>query len=428
MSRPLSLSHMRFIATGALVSCVIGMFICRLLEPSHAWLAWPRAFFEAGTVGALADWFAVVALFRHPMGLPLKHTAILPNNKERVAASLADFLETSFLTEQQLGPKFRDLDYAGFAARWLEANTALLADKAVAFVPDVIAGLSDEEMTTLLAERARHLIREAEVGPMVGAGLEVIVQNGRDREIFVSVLKGSHTLLGEHRGTIQDKIRQEIPLSGEMLRNIPIGRELVGPVLDQLRDALASAIAAKTIEKVQATLDEAAGAESSPLWRSFDTRMRQFIADLKASPEMAEKIRTMQDSLAASGVVDDFARKTWGEIKHYLLDDCAMPDSVIRSKIVGAIQTVARQLGEKPELRAEINVFFGAQVVAAVLAARPHARELVVATITAWNMDEMSEKLEATVGRDLQFIRLNGTLVGGAIGVLIHLVFVVLGR
>ena len=108
---------MRLIATGALVTSVVLMVICRLFESSMPWLAWPRAFFEAATVGAMADWFAVVALFRQPMGLPIPHTAILPNNKARVAESLATFMETSFLTEEQLGPRFRGIDYAGFAYR-----------------------------------------------------------------------------------------------------------------------------------------------------------------------------------------------------------------------------------------------------------------------------------------------------------------------
>lgn len=121
---------MRKAATWLLILCAAGMVVCRLLETNHPWVAWFRAVFEAATIGAMADWFAVVALFRHPMGLPIPHTAILPNNKSRVADSLANFIESSFLTEEQLGPKIRGMDYAGMASRWLEANASMLAEKA----------------------------------------------------------------------------------------------------------------------------------------------------------------------------------------------------------------------------------------------------------------------------------------------------------
>jgi uncharacterized membrane-anchored protein YjiN (DUF445 family) len=418
-----TLPQMRMVATGALVACAVGMVVCRLFEASHPWLGWPRAFFEAGTIGALADWFAVVALFRHPWGIPIWHTAVLPNNKDRVAESLATFLETSFLTEQQLGPKFRGIDYAGLASHWLGEHAAVLADKAVRFAPGIVGGFSDEEMAALLGERARELIRKTDVGPMVGEGLEVVVQNGRDREIFVSVLKSARQLIEDHRGTIQSKISREIPISRDMLARVPILQELAGPLLEQIRDSISAAVADKTIEKVQAALDEAGSEADNPLWHSFDQRLRRFIDDLKSSPEMAGKIHTMQESLAGSGVVDDFAAKTWQEVKACLLRDCAAEDSTVRRKVGEAILSASRQLAENTHARAEINAFLGEQVLAKVLAARSHARELVVSTIQKWDADEMADKLEATVGRDLQFIRLNGTVVGGMVGVVIHAVF-----
>ena len=419
---------MHRIATGALVACVIGMIICRLLEPSASWLAWPRAFFEAATVGAMADWFAVVALFRHPMGIPIWHTAVLPNNKDRVAESLATFLETSFLSEGQLGPRFRGIDYAGFASRWLGEHASMLADKAARFAPNIVSGFSDAEMSALLGNRARELIRKADVGPMVGDGLEVIVQNGRDREIFVSVLKSVRQLIQEHRGTIQSKISEEIPLSADLLSAVPFLKEVAGPLLEQVRDGIASAVAGKTIEKVQAALDEASGEPDNPLWRSFDERLRKLITELKSSPEMAGRIRVMQESLAGSQVVGDFAAKTWLEVKEFILRDCAAEDSTVRRKIEGAVLSASRQLIENDTARTEINAFLGDQVLGSILAARPHARELVISTINAWDAKEMAERLEGTVGRDLQFIRLNGTIVGGLMGLVIYGGFYFFGK
>lgn len=419
---------MRIIATGALVLSVVLMVVCRLFESSNPWLGWLRAFFEAATVGAMADWFAVVALFRQPMGLPIPHTAILPNNKGRVAESLATFLETSFLTEQQLGPRFRKIDYAGFASQWLDEHAALLADKAAKFAPSIVSGFSDAEMSAMLGDRARELIRKTDFGPMVGEGLEVIVRNGRDREIFASVLRSARQLIDEHRGTIQSRISQEIPISGEMLRSLPFGKELAGHLLDQVRDSIASAVAGKTIEKVQAALDEAGTENNDPLWRSFDERLHKLINDLKSSPEMAERIGAMQQSLAGSPIVDDFAARTWREIKAFILRDCAAEDSTVRRKVEEAILSASRQLTENATGRAEINAFLGEQVLASILAARPHARDLVISTINAWDAREMADRLEGTVGSDLQYIRLNGTFVGGLMGVAIYGAFWIFGK
>ena len=237
---------MQLIATGALVASAVGMVVCRIFESAVPWLAWPRAFFEASTVGAMADWFAVVALFRQPMGLPIPHTAILPNNKERVAESLANFLEKSFLTEDQLGPRFREIDYAGFVAQWLGEHAAMLADNAARFAPNIISGFSDAGMSALLGARARDLIRKTDFGPMVGEALGVIVQNGRDRDIFVSVLKAARQLIEDHRSTIQAKISEEIPLSADLLTGVPFLKEMAGPLVEQVRESIASAVAGKT--------------------------------------------------------------------------------------------------------------------------------------------------------------------------------------
>lgn len=420
-----SLRKMRRIALGALLFCVVGMMTCWFLERGIPWLAWPRAFFEAGTVGALADWFAVVALFRHPLGIPIPHTAILPNNKDRVAVSLADFIENSFLTEEQLGPRFRGINYAKFASEWLVRNADLLAQKAAEYTPRIIEGISDDEMVALLSERARSLIRTTEIGPLLGNGLELLAQNGRDREIYESILKSSSELVASHRPMIQEKIQQEIPIPVEIIQKFP-GLNLLAPALEELKSKLASAVAARTIEKVQGVLSDAKHEQDHSLWKAFDEKLHGFIRDLQSSPELAEKIHAMQETLASSALPQDFAVRVWKEIREFLLRDCAAEDSQVRLRIHNAIQSIARQLQENALTSEGINTFLGEQVLTSILAARPYARELIISTIQNWDSKEMSERLEGTVGKDLQFIRLNGTLIGGLIGLIIHGVFLLL--
>lgn len=421
-----SLQQMRAIATGALAVCVLGMIGCRIFEPIHPWLAWPGAFFEAGTVGALADWFAVVALFRHPMGCPIPHTAILPNHKERVADSLADFIETSFLREDQLGPRFRQINYAGFLSRWLREHADGLAEKAAGFAPRIFSGLSDAGMSALLAERARTLMRNAELGPMAGEGLRLLVQNGRDREIFQALLISADRLIVSHHEIIRTKVREEIPIPAELLRNLP-GLNLLESTLQQLKNHLAAVVATRTIEKIQRILREAEEDAAHPLWQIYDQRLRAFIESLRSSPEMAAKIANFQETLAASDAVEDFADRTWRELKAFLLRDCTAEDSTVRAKIREAILSAASQLEENENTRRELNTFLGEQVLRNLLALRPRAREWITSTVGEWDAREMAQKLEKTVGPDLQYIRLNGTLIGGLIGVTIHAGFVLLG-
>jgi len=189
---------------------------------------------------------------------------------------------------------------------------------------------------------------------------------------------------------------------------------------------LAGSVAEKTIEKIRKMLAEAETEPEHTLWLAFDRKLREFMVDLKSSEEMAGKIHSMQETLAESKLIEDFATLAWQELKGFLLRDCASNDSLIHKKLLEAMLGVARQLRERDGVCVGVNTFLGEQVLQGILAARPHIRELVVSTITKWDSNEMSAKLESSVGADLQFIRLNGTFIGGLIGLVIHSVFTVL--
>lgn len=422
----ITLQKMRWIASGALIFCFIGMICSRLGEAHWHWLVWPLAFFEAATVGALADWFAVVALFRHPLGIPIPHTAILPNNKARVAESLATFLEEGFLTEGQLGPRIRKIDFAGIISRWLSANAESLGRRVGQFAPELIERIPSEQITKLLTQRARHVILTTNAAPLLAGGLQTLTENGRDREIFNSVVISFRDLIAENRETIQTKISEEVPISSDLLNAIPFLKNAAGPALDHFRNQIAAAVANRTIEKIHTALNEACSNQDHPLWISFQTRLNQLVENLESSPELAAKVRAMQEALANSAVVDGFSQKAWEELADFLKRDFAAADSVILQKISEALLFASGELTENTTLREGTNTFLAGQVLGAALAAKPHIRELVTSTINAWDAEEMTDKLEATVGTDLQFIRLNGTVVGGLIGVAIHALFLFL--
>ncbi len=421
------LERMRRIAGGALLAVFTGMVAFRLLEANHPAFGYLRAFCEAATVGALADWFAVVALFRHPLGIPNPHTAILPNNKDRVAESLAEFVISNFLTEKQLGPRIRELNYAEYLSRWLRENADFLVDCAAGYTPRILAGISDEKIAGLLAERGRKLVDRVSLGPLLGGGLDALSRNGRDRQIFRSVLKSTEDFILSHRDLIEAKIREEIPLPMEFLRNVP-GFHRLEPVLDQLKDALAFAVAKRTIEKVRDVLSEAQRDPRHPIQTTFAEKLKVLVADLKSSPQMADRIRNLQAAMVASTAIDDFALKAWQEVKTFLLHDCVAEHSLVRVNLREALDDLIAHLAERAETRKEINDFVGTHVLASILSARPMVRDLVVTTVQGWDGDEMALRLEATVGRDLQFIRLNGTVIGGLVGLAFHAGFALIGK
>ena len=417
---------MRIVATGAFIFSMVGMIVCHLAQERLSFLVWPGAFFEAATVGALADWFAVVALFRHPLGIPIWHTAILPNNKERVAESLATFLEDGFLTEEQLGPRVRHIDFAGLASSWLETNADAMASRFVSFAPNLLDQLNRSEIAVILAQCARNVIRTTDFSPMLANGIRLVTENSRDREIFRQIISELSNFFSKNEKLLQDKIGEEIPISPDLFG--PFLGKLAGPVLNQLRDSISKEVASRTVHKIQTALTESLSDHAHPLWTTFHQRLALFISELESSPELRMKIQNMQIALAESQLVDELSSHAWEAVSEFLHKDLAASESLIRRKICDGIRSFAQELKSNVPLRDSTNTFLCTQVVASVLSAKPHIRDVVTGTIGSWNAEEMSDKLEATVGADLQFIRLNGTLVGGLVGLSIHALFILLGK
>ncbi len=420
------LARMRAVALGALIFCFCGLIFSRLYEGSHPFFPWMRAFCEAATIGALADWFAVVALFRHPLGIPIPHTAILPLNKYRVAETLARFIETNFLTLERINNRLDQVNFADVTARWLRENNRQVVQKTLQFAPGIISGVNDREAAAILAQQARVALRGISLSQTAGAVIETFLQGGRDRELFTAAILIADNLVIENRENIKEKIREEIPLNKNMLGDIPFLGEFAGPMLQQIGDSIAEMVADKTIEKVQRILGDAGAHPEHALWLGFRKHIEQIVSDLKNSAEMAARVDAVRDALLTGSLVDDFAMKGWQALRRFVVNDCATPDSEIARRIESALAHVANQLENEAAVRDGLNTFLRTHLASAILSAKPHVTELVVSTVASWDGNEMSLKLENAVGSDLQFIRLNGTFIGGLIGVFIHLFFLFL--
>lgn len=421
-----SLIRMRRIATSALVMVFCGMIGFRLLESANPSWGYLRAFCEAATVGALADWFAVVALFRHPMGLPIPHTAILPNNRDRLAASLGNFIDTNFLEAGGIHARISQIDFADIGATWLGQHHALVMQRMTTTLSSWLDSTSSDAVQPWLSEQTKRLVGEADISKLAAATLESLLDDGRSQILYGILLKSSGDFIIANRPMIQEKIREEIPLPVESLRNIP-GIQRFGPALDQLRDQLAAMIASRTIEKIQHLLDEAGEDEAHPIRQTFDKKLHSLITDLQSSPAMQDRIRTLQNEFSKSQALDHFTTEAWNTIRSKLIMDLQNSDLEFHQRLDTELESFTSILKTDEALRSRTNEFVKAQVLNSLSAIRPHIREYVISTVSKWDGSDIALKLESTVGRDLQFIRLNGTIIGGLIGLAIHAGFAIFG-
>jgi len=419
--------RMRLVATSALVLVFCGMIGFRVIEPWHPLIGYLRAFCEAATVGALADWFAVVALFRHPMGIPIPHTAILPNNRMRVAESLADFIDKNFLDEKSITAHLRRLDFAALAATALAQHRANMIALATTSAERWLVSERSDAAPPWIAAQCTTLISKIDLSSLAGSALESFFSGARGNAIYRMFLKSADGVIAENRAYIQEKIRDELPLPGELIRGLPGGQHL-GPVVDQLRDQIAASLTEKTLEKVRQLLAEAAASETHPIRQLLNSKVSDLVSEMRSSAEMKARIESFQRELHSSADMETPAIHIWESIRSALLEDLRNAnDSEFRRIIAIGIDAVAEGLRENEDLKTTLNALITGQISANIPALRVKLREHIHSTILQWNAEDMSEKLEATVGRDLQFIRLNGTIIGGLIGVVIHAGFVIAG-
>lgn len=395
------LTRMRCVAAGLMVLMALLLVATRTLGAERG--AWPYlgAFAEAALVGGLADWFAVTALFRHPLGLKIPHTAIIPNNKERIGASIGNFLQYNFMTREVVRDELNQVDFAGAAADWLAApaNSEEVAAQLQRALPAVLRTIDDEQ--------ARELMRRALAGAFDGVPLAPALA----RVLSLLVAGRQHLLLLERiLGIVARALEQNRPyLRQKVHENSP--RWLPGVVDDKLFERI--------LEGVQAILIDIQGEDSE--WRTrFDQAARDMIAKLADSSEYEHKLHALLESGAAHPAVRTYIADVWHALKSRVLDDCAGTDSVLGARAAAALRALGAALARDAALRARINNWLREVVTDTIVERRDVIAAVVWRVINKWDAQTVSRKFELQVGRDLQYIRINGTLVGGAVGVLLH--------
>ena len=400
--KQLQLDRMRAAATGLLVFAAVVFVIARIYEDVHPAIGYVRAMAEAGMVGAIADWFAVTALFRYPLGIPIPHTAIVPNRKDRIGASLGRFVERNFLSRDILGAKVRSMDVAERLAEWLQRpeSAERLAGHATGALGVMIQALPDDEMEALIEKQLTSRIGETEVTPLLGDALATLMSGSRRHELLDGTLGLLERLLEDNKEELRERIEQEIPWW------IP------SPIDDK--------IYRKILNGTESALHEVRLDSEHPIRQRFDELVDLSVDKLKSSPELIARGETLKGEFLSSDAVDGFARRLWQDLKASLLPSAPGGHSDLTPAIERGIVRFGETLRNDATLLLRVNDWVEQAVVGAAEGYRHEAAHLIANTVAEWDPAETSRKIELQVGKDLQFIRINGTVVGGLVGLVLH--------
>lgn len=406
-TRLAELKVMKRVATGLLGVALVIFVIARVLEPTYPWVGFIRATAEASLVGGLADWFAVTALFRKPLGLPIPHTAIIQTQKDRIGRILGNFVQNHFLARDILLRRLQAMQLGNRIATWLSApeNSERLAKHIAAGAVKVVQQLPEDEVRALIRDSAVARIQQVPVAPVIGNVLSAVAAEHRHQQLLDEALRMIRDTLERNREELQQKIREESPW-------------WVPGAVDKAFHRKIEAAAQKLVEEVAAD-------PYHPLRIKFDAAFKGFIERLRGSEELNAKAEKIKADLLAKPEVDAFAASLWDKAKA-AVERFGDADPAKREPLARGIATVGQSLLDHPDRMAELDHFLTEFLASAVENHRQEAADLIADTVSRWDPDVAAARIELAVGRDLQFIRLNGTLVGGLAGLVIYTVTLLL--
>jgi uncharacterized membrane-anchored protein YjiN (DUF445 family) len=396
---------MRIIATGMLVAMAAIFIGADRLEPLHPAWGFVRAFAEAAMVGGLADWFAVTALFRHPLGLPIPHTAIIPRNKDRIGDTLAQFLRDNFLTPSVVARRMRKVDAAGAIGRFLASppGEGRLREGASRLVADVLESLDQERLGGMVKGMIASRLRGLQVSPLLGRLLQAAITEDRHVPIFDSAITAVGRVIDAQEETIRRLVRDK---SNWLVRTTGLDEKIADRLIDGIR---------------QLSFDLALDVDH-PVRLDVEERLVKLARDLQEDPELQARVEAFKNDLISNPAVAQWIEALWEGLRESLLNAARNPDATMAGRFGEAIRQLGTTLQENAHLKATINQFARRSVVGAVASYGSGIVTLVSDTIRGWDAKTITGRLEGAVGRDLQYIRINGTLVGGLVGLTIHTV------
>jgi uncharacterized membrane-anchored protein YjiN (DUF445 family) len=396
--RLVALRRMKRFATALLLLAAVVFAVAFSLQDAYPWLAYVRAAAEGAMVGAIADWFAVTALFRYPLGLRIPHTAIIPNRKDEIGASLGDFIEENFLSEEVIRSRLATFSAASHLGAWIAepANAERVSSEVATAASGLLRFLSDDDVKDAIEKIARRHLFEPEWGPSMGRLGMQLVAAGRQSPVIDAAIDGIEAWLFAHPDALGDVVSKRLPSW------VPV---IVGSIVDDRahREVL------KLLSEVRADPDH-------PLRVAIDDYLVDLTEQLQYDPAMIDRVEAMKAEFLASPRLRDYAGDIWESVKLSASSALADPNSELRRGAASAFADIGARLAADPVLSAKVDAWMADAASYLVTTYRHDLASVITDTIKRWDPHETTEKIETQVGRDLQFIRINGTVVGAIAG------------
>ena len=381
--------------------------VARGFEDRVTGLDFVTAFAEAAMVGALADWFAVTALFRHPLGIPIPHTAIIPTNKDRIAESMARFLRSNFLTPAVVARRMRSMNIARAAGDYLAAppdrSPVGVKAGAVEMLAQVLESLDPERLGDTVRQGLAAQLGKLEVSPLLGQMLSAAIADRRHLPLLESIVRWAGKTLESNESLVRAMIHDR---ANALLRFTGLDERLANSVLDGLYRLLAEML-----------VDP-----DHPLRKKVEESLEKLAHDLVHDPQTRAKVEGMKHELLANPAVAGWWQGVWERLRAGLIDAARNPDSQLGGQFTGALRELGEALSSDARLQLQVNRFARRSAVGVANRYGDQIVRLVSETVKRWDATTITDRVEGAVGRDLQFIRINGTLVGGLVGLVIHAV------
>lgn len=392
------------IATGLFIIMVIVYFamVYAIKHNPSAWMGYVKAFSEAAMVGALADWFAVTALFKHPMGLSIPHTNLIENSKNKIGDNLGDFVTENFLTSENIRPYVEKVDLATIISNWLNqsSNQIILENEIETLAKNIIADLKDDTVVHFLSNKANEGIQSINIQSFVSQGLMYAIEKGEHNRLIDVIIPKAQVYVEEHRDDIYQAIVEKKPLLA-----------LVG----------GKAVTAQLVNGINTFLSDIADNKNHKLRKEITLRLEMLAVEIEASEKWKLKFQEILSQFITQETIETYIRDFWNSTKVTIIEQLDDNDSILRNYIRKSLANIAIELQENNELKTKINKWIQHTIYRLALKNTKEVGQLIRNTVDRWDGRELSDKLELEVGKDLQFIRINGTLVGGLVGLLIYI-------
>ncbi|MCC6318340.1 MAG: DUF445 family protein [Gemmatimonadaceae bacterium] len=401
--RQARLTSMKRWATGLLVGATVVFLVTLWLEPRFPWLDIVRATAEAAMIGGLADWFAVTALFKHPLGLRIPHTAIIPARKDRVGVTLGTFVERNFLNRDVIVAKLHSLNAAERVARWMiePDNGRRIARQIARSLSAAANVLRDEDVEDVITRTVVGRVQATQAAPLIGRFLSVLTADNRHQALLDDAIRLTAKFLSENQDLIRERVENESPW-------------WVPGVFDDR-------IAKKIVTGLERTMQAVHEDPNHPLRLRFDAALDEFIVKLQASPAVILKAEQIKSDVLDAQAVRGFSASIWADVKAAIARYADDPEGFKPEAIQKGLTAFGEAVLRDPALMEKLDAWLIEGVVAVVERYQSEVGELIASTVKRWDPVATSKRIELAIGRDLQFIRINGTIVGGLAGMALYL-------